>query len=90
VCPIILYLSIYSNPFGVARGSLPSASLLGGSAPSTPRRVHIIRAAPSDVNGGSGGKAALLPAPPGARQRKMIYGIGLLEAARFHMNDGAA
>ena len=49
-----------------------------------------------DVKGGSGGKVPKAPAPPGARQRKLIYGRGGPQAPRFHMrhpwvsNDGTA
>ena len=38
-----------------------------------------------DVKGGSGGKVPKAPAPPGARQRKLIYGRGGPQAPRFHM-----
>ena len=36
------------------------------------------------ANGGSGGKAPEGPAPPGARQRKWIYGLGAQKAPMPH------
>lgn len=42
------------------------------------------------ANGGSGGKAPQGPVPPGARQRKQIYGIGGPEGPRLHMNRRAS
>ena len=40
------------------------------------------------AKGGCGGKAAKLPAPPTASQRKYFYGAGAPEGPRCHMNDG--
>ena len=44
---------------------------------------HLPQAMP-DANGGSGGKAPEGPAPPGARQRKWIYGLGAQKAPMPH------
>ena len=44
----------------------------------------------ADVKGGSGGKAALLPVPPRARQRNLIYGIAGPQGLRFHMRPQGA
>ena len=42
------------------------------------------------ANGGSGGKEAKPPAPPGTTQRKLIYGKGGLEPPANYMNNEAA
>ena len=62
-------------------GAHPLASALASLATPTKGR---------GASGGCGGKAAKLPAPPTAAQRKQIYGIGAPEGPRFHMNDEAA
>ena len=43
-----------------------------------------------DAKGESEGKAAKLPAPLRAAQRKLIYGKGAPEGRRFHMKNKAA
>ena len=56
---------------------------------SLPARLNPSPSAKADVKGGSGGKVPKAPAPPGAAQRKYIFGLGGPQGPRCHMKPKA-